>query len=120
MSLLASADPIRGGPVDPALRAQLDISAEQVQKELSGAPELQAEMLTTMGRTYRRLGAYDKAQRLLEQALASGRQVYGREDARLAQTLQDLGIVLGDRGDYVAAGRHLEEALAMRRQPARA
>jgi eukaryotic-like serine/threonine-protein kinase len=116
MTLLTSADPIRGGPADPALRALLDNGAEQVQKELSGAPELQAEMLTMMGRTYRRLGVYDKAERLLQQALASGRQVYGGEDVRLAQTLQDLGIVLGDRGDYIAASRDLEEALAMRRR----
>jgi eukaryotic-like serine/threonine-protein kinase len=116
MTLLTSADPIRGGPADPALRALLDNGAEQVQKELSGAPELQAEMLTMMGRTYRRLGVYDKAERLLQQALVSGRQVYGPEDVRLAQTLQDLGIVLGDRGDYIGAGRNLEEALAMWRR----
>jgi eukaryotic-like serine/threonine-protein kinase len=118
MTLLTSADPFapRSMPGELTMRRLLDDGAEQVQRELSGEPELQAEMLTMMGRTYRRLGVYDKAQRLLEQALASGRKVYGVEDARLAQTLQDLGVVLGDRGDYNAAAKYLEEALAMRRR----
>ena len=58
MGLLTSADPyaIRGDAGEPTVRALLDAGAEQVQKELAGEPELQAEMLTTMGRTYRRLG----------------------------------------------------------------
>ena len=118
MTLLTSADPFapRSTPGELTMRRLLDDGAEQVERELAGEPELQAEMLTMMGRTYRRLGVYDKAQRLLEQALASGRTVYGIDDARLAQTLQDLGVVRADRGDYIAAGRNLEEALEMRRR----
>ena len=73
-----------------------------MQKELAGEPELQADMLTMMGRTYRRLGAYDKAQPLLEQALASGQKAFGPEHVRVAQTLHDLGVVLADKGDYAA------------------
>jgi serine/threonine-protein kinase len=69
-----------------------------------------------MGRTYRRLGVFDRAQALLEQALDSGRRVFGPEHVRVAQTLHDLGVVRGDRGDYDAAARTLEEALAMRRK----
>ena len=119
MGLLTSADPyiIRGASGQPtSVRAVLDAGAAQVQKELAGEPELQVEMLTTMGRTYRRLAAFDKAQQLLEQALASGRQVFGDEHAQVAQTLDYLGVVLADKGDYRAAGQRLEEALAMRRK----
>ena len=117
MSLLTSADPyaIRSTPGEPTVRALLDGGADRVQKELAGEPDLQAEMLTLMGRTYRRLGMYDKARRLLEQALAGARQSLGPEHVRVAHALADLGVVQVDLGDYAAAGRTLERALAMRR-----
>src|SRR4029453_17217971 len=69
-----------------------------------------------MGPPYRRLAEYDKAQQLLEQALASGTRVFGPEHAQVAETLDYLGVVLADRGDYGGAGQRLEQALAMRRK----
>ena len=116
--LLTGADPYstpetRG---EPTVRGLLDAGAERVQKELVDQPELQAEMLTVLGRIYRRLGVYDKAQPLLEQALAIGRPVFGPEHERLAQSLNDLGALLAEKGDYAAAARNLEQALAMRRK----
>jgi serine/threonine protein kinase/tetratricopeptide (TPR) repeat protein len=119
MGLLTTADPytVRGAEGQPtSVRAVLDAGAAQVRKELAGEPELQIEMLTTMGWTYRRLAAFDKAQPLLEEALASGRQVFGNEHVQVAQTLNYLGVVLADKGDYRGAGQRLEEALAMRRK----
>ena len=115
--LLTAADPyeIRDS-ADPTIRGVLDAGAEQVGRELAGQPELQAEMLTLFGRLYRRLGVYDKAQPLLEQALASGHAAFGPEHVELAQILHDLGVVLADKGDYVGAAQRLEEALAMRRR----
>jgi tetratricopeptide (TPR) repeat protein len=115
--LLTATDPyeIRGSD-DPTIRGVLDAGAGQVQKELAGQPELQAEMLTLFGRIYRRLGVYDKAQPLLEQALASGAAAFGHEHVELAQTLHDLGTLLADKGNYAGAARRLEEALAMRRK----
>ena len=116
--LLTGADPYatRETRGEPTVRGLLDAGAERVQKELVGQPELQAEMLTVLGRIYRRLGVYDKAQPLLEQALAIGRPVFGPEHVRLAQSLNDLGVLLTEKGDYAAAGRNLEQALAMRRK----
>lgn len=118
MGVLTSADPyaIRGTRGEPSLRGVLDAAAEQVQTELAGQPELQAQMLTMMGRTYRRLGAYDRAQHLLERALASGQKAFGSEHVTVAQTLDYLGVVLADKGDYAAAGRTLERALNTRRR----
>src|SRR5262249_14223029 len=115
--LLTATDPyeIRGSD-DPTIRGILDAGAGQVQKELVGQPELQAEMLTLFGRIYRRLGVYDKAQTLLEQALASGSAALGREHVEVAQTVHDLGTLLADRGDYAGAALRLEQALAMRRK----
>jgi serine/threonine protein kinase/tetratricopeptide (TPR) repeat protein len=116
--MLTSADPYstpetRG---EPTVRGLLDAGAARVQTELVGQPELQAEILTVLGRVYRRLGAYDKAQPLLEQALAIGRPVFGKEHVRLAQSLNDLGVTLAEKGEYAAAARTLEQALTMRRK----
>src|SRR5262245_9275589 len=116
--LLTSADPYatpdpRG---EPTLRSVLDAGAERVQHELAGQPELQAEILTVIGRTYRKLGAYEKAQPLLERAIAIGRPVFGPESVRLAQSLHDLGTLLQEKGDYEGAARNLEQALDMRRK----
>lgn len=118
MSLLTSADPytIRTTPGEPTVRALLDGGADRVQKELAGEPDLQAEMLTMMGRTYRRLGMFDKARTLLEQALAGARQALGPEHVRVASALSDLGVVQADVGDYAVASERLEDAVAMRRR----
>jgi serine/threonine protein kinase/tetratricopeptide (TPR) repeat protein len=116
--LLTGADPFaaRGTPGEPTVRALLDAGAARLQKELAGQPELQAEMMTVIGRVYQRLGLHDKAQPLLEQALALGRRVAGPEHPRVAQSLNDLGVLLRERGNYRAAASTLEEALAMRRR----
>jgi serine/threonine protein kinase/tetratricopeptide (TPR) repeat protein len=118
MGLLTSADPyaIRATRGEPTVREMLDAGAEQVRKELAAEPELRAEILTMMGRTYRRMGAFGKSQELLEDALTSGQHVLGPEHVLVAQTLDFLGVVLADKGDYAGAAQRLEQALAMRRK----
>jgi eukaryotic-like serine/threonine-protein kinase len=116
--LMTGADPYanRATRGEPTVRGLLDAGTEQVQKELAGQPELQAEILQVMGRIYRRLGVYDTAQHLLERALASAGAAYGAEHVRVAQALHDLGTVFADKGDYTAAARSLEQTLEMRRK----
>ena len=116
--LLIGADPYatRATKGEPTVRALLDAGATRLQKELAGQPELQAEILTVIGRVYQRLGLTDKAQPLLEQALALGRQAVGPEHVRVAQSLNDLGVLLDEKGDYEAAAAALERSLDMRRR----
>ena len=115
--LLAGADPIanRATREGQTVRGLLDAGAPRVQRELAGEPAAQADILTVLGGVYRRMGAYDQAQRLLEQALASGELAFGAEHLRLAQTLTELGALLTEKGDYVAAARSVERSLEMRR-----
>ncbi len=73
--VLLSADPYRTpGDAEPTVRNLLDDGAARIASELGDQPELQAEMFNVIGRTYERLGLYEKALPLLEQALAIGRR----------------------------------------------
>ena len=116
--LLETADPIANRATRDGLtvRGMLDAGSEQLRLELTGQPEAQAEIFTVMGRIYRRHGVFLKAQQFLEQALVSGRKVFGPEHVRVAQTLNDLGVLQTETGDYGAAERNLAEALEIRRK----
>ena len=118
VGLLSGADPIANRATREALtvRGLLDAGVDRVRQELADQPEAQADILTVLGGVYRRFGAYDQAQRLLEQALASGEQAYGAEHVRIAQTLTELGALLTEKGDYVSAARSVERSLDMRRR----
>jgi tetratricopeptide (TPR) repeat protein len=115
--LLTAADPYRTPDAkEVTVRNMLDLGAARIDRELADQPELRAEMLTVIGRVYQRLGAYDTAQPMLERALALGRQVFGGDHARVAQTLNDLGALSRERGNSAGAKPFLEEGLAMRRR----
>jgi eukaryotic-like serine/threonine-protein kinase len=115
ISMLTASDPFVTHEVkEPTVRSLLDSGATRVHQQLAGEPELEAEMLTVIGRVYERLGADDKAQGLLEEALAIGRR--GPRNETLAGTLNDLGVLLKNKGQFSAAVPLLEEALAIRRK----
>jgi len=116
--LLRGADPIanRATPDGFTVTGLLDSATNRVEKELADQPDAQAEIFTIIGRMYRRVGMYDRAQQLLERALISGRAAFGPEHARVAETLNDLGALGAERGDYQMAAASLESALAMRRR----
>jgi serine/threonine protein kinase/Tfp pilus assembly protein PilF len=116
--LLRGADPIanRATPDGFTVTGLLDSATDRVEQELADQPDAQAEIFTIIGRMYRRVGLYDKAQHLLERALASGRAAFGPAHPSVAQTLNDLGALAAEKGDYRTAAASLETALGMRRQ----
>lgn len=115
--LLTASDPYRTPDAqEPTVRNLLDAGAERVSKDLADQPDLQAEMLTVMGRVYQRMGLHAQAQPLLERALTLGRTAFGGDHAVLAQSLNDLGVLHRERGDVAGARPLLEECLAMRRR----
>jgi serine/threonine protein kinase len=116
--LLRGADPIanRATPDGFTVTGLLDAATSRVENELADQPDAQAEIFTIIGRMYRRVGIYDKAQQLLERALASGRAAFGPEHASVAQTLNDLGGLAAEKGDYQTAAASLESALSIRRR----
>jgi serine/threonine protein kinase len=115
--LFTSTDPYRTPDAkEPTIQNLLDIGAEQVERDLSDQPELQAEMFTVIGRTYQRMGLEAKALPLLERALAIGRHTLGPDHVRLAQSLNDLGVLYRYQGRHAQAENLLRESLAMRRR----
>ena len=120
-SVLLSADPYRDpdesadGAATPSARVLLDTLAARIANELGDQPEVQAEMLTVIGRTYERLGLVDKALPLLERALDIGRRSFQLPDARVGQTLNDLGVAHRRLSNFAAALPLLTESLSMRR-----
>jgi len=77
---------------------------------LGGDPEMQADMQATLGGIYQKLGKLDVAEPLLTSALAERKQTLGANDASVARSLVDLGLLrkdqgkLGDAEDLVRQG----------------
>jgi tetratricopeptide (TPR) repeat protein len=115
VELLTAADPYARATSEPTVRTVLEAGLRRIDKDLGGEPEVQAGMLTVMGRVYQRLGDNEKAQPLLERAVALGR-ARGIENAQMAQSLNDLGVQVATKADYASAAVLLEQALAMRRK----
>ncbi len=96
-------------------REVLDKGAERIENDLKEQPEVRADLMETMANVYDRLGLYDRAARLAEEALVFRRQVGAREPVALARSLNVLGNVLVDKGDLKAAEAVYREALERRR-----
>jgi len=117
MGLLTGADPYRTpGATEPTMQNLLDTGAERVVQQLADEPELQGQMLTMIGRTYQRMGYFDKARPLLEQALTVERSAIHGDNAALAQTLNDLGVLKREQGEVRESEPLLREGLGMRRR----
>ena len=56
--------------------------------------------MQAIGNVYRNLGLYDLAEPLLREALDVRRRVFGADHPAVAQSLNNLGVVLRQRGDY--------------------
>ena len=63
-----------------------------------------------------RLGKFDEAAKVFEQALATARAVYGREDTRVALMLNDYGVALAEKGRSKEAEVSMRESLDIRRK----
>jgi len=117
IGLLTSADPYRTpDPKDPNARTPLEVGAQRIDQELVGEPELQARLLTMIGRTYERMGDLAKALPLLERSLTIERRAFPSGNVTLGQTLNDLGVLYREQGDLAKAEPLLRESLALRRR----
>jgi len=98
------------------LREILDKTANRVYSELSGQPEVQAEVCATLGNVYSQLGQYQAAEKPLQTALELRRRIYGAEHLLVAHSLNDLRSCLLYQGHLAEAETTQRQALAMRQK----
>ena len=107
-------DEARGNTV--TAREMLDKGAAKIEAELKGQPEVRATLMDTMGRVYMKLGLYDKALPLFEEALRTRKQLLGNEHLEVAASLNSVASVLYFKGKLDSAEVLYREALGIRRK----
>jgi len=69
-----------------------------------------------LGSTLQVLGRFDEAERFHRAALATERRLLGSDDARIATSVNNVAVVLGERGNWAAAEPLHREALEIMRR----
>lgn len=114
-SMFKTSDPFAPGRPDTMRVAQfLDQGVERVNAELAQQPAARAQMLTVLGDVYRWRGENDRAERVLDTAIALYRAAPVTADLELAEALTHLGHVRRFAGRLAAAESLQREALALR------
>jgi eukaryotic-like serine/threonine-protein kinase len=108
----ATPDRARGQQI--TARELLDQGAQRVDRELAGDPGLQATMLDNIGRSYIRLGLYDRAEPLLQRAYELRKKTLGEENADVASTAFSLANSIRLQEQYSRVEPLFRESLAIR------
>ncbi|MHC4181083.1 MAG: tetratricopeptide repeat protein, partial [Planctomycetota bacterium] len=112
--LFAVSDPGKARGNTITAREILDSGAQQISRDLEGQPLVQARLMLTMGRVYRRLGLYDEARSLLQQTLTLRHSTLGEASLEVASAQEELAWLHDAIGDYDEALQLYEKALATR------
>ncbi len=116
VEILEQPDPAVARGADVSVRQVLDRGAARIEQDLAEQPEIQARLLSTIGRVFLNLGAYEQAAPVLERALALQRGVHGPDHGDVAAALQKLGELDFERATYASSRQFADAALAMRRR----
>jgi serine/threonine-protein kinase len=109
-------DPLGGRGNALRAREVLDAGAARIERDLNNQPELQAQLMKTVGGAYYGLGLYGPARQLLTSALALRQATHGEDDPEVSSTMNVLALVLLDDGDYRGAEDMYRRTLAVRRR----
>jgi serine/threonine protein kinase/Tfp pilus assembly protein PilF len=108
-------DPSKSRGNSITAREVLDRASKQIDTSLAKDPELQAEMMCVMGKTYSRLGVDSKAQPLLERAIEIGRLGNYSSNAVILSCSSELAMILIQSGQFSDAEKLLQNTLATER-----
>jgi len=116
LRLFEGADPTHSLGKELTARELLDAGWSSIEAELVGQPEVQIELLTTVGATYYQLGQYDQAQRLLTRARDLVQAHVELAPAVRAAALRALGALRGAQDQFDEAEQLLLQAEALYRE----
>jgi non-specific serine/threonine protein kinase/serine/threonine-protein kinase len=105
-------DPEQARGASITAREILDRGAADMERELKAAPEVQAELTLTIGRNYKNLGLYDRAEPQVRRALALREQVFGPRHLKTEEAAVELADVLRLRESFDEAEKVARAALA--------
>jgi eukaryotic-like serine/threonine-protein kinase len=114
MFKVSSPSEARGNTV--TAREILDKASNTISASLGKDPQLQAEMMYTMGNTYLGLGLYPRAQSLLENAAEIQRRVLGPRNPETLRTMSALANTLAFAGQSGGVEKLQSETLDIQRQ----
>ncbi len=90
----------------------LDPAAERIGKELADSPEVQAALMDALGRAYWRLGRYEAARPLAEEALALRLKMHPRPHRSVALSQRLLGEIVPSFGELDRSASLLRASLS--------
>src|SRR5262245_10460952 len=114
--MLGSADAARAKGADYKVRELLNDFAAGIGDQLTGEPEVEADIRATIGRAYRSLKLPEKAQHHFEKAIELRRRTDGPQSDKLATLLVDYAWNLQDQQEFNDAESQIREALDIYRQ----
>ena len=97
-------------------REILDKASKEIDTGLSKDPELQAQMMQTMGDVYGSLGLHSQALPLLTRAVEIRRHMLGPQHPETLTSMSSLGRSLMEQGHYAEAEKSQRKALDIRRR----
>ena len=120
IDMLRTADPNRGANPNPTVRDVLDDATRALDAgTLASQPQVESAVRATIGGALQSLGRLDDSVGQLRRALDAQRAraaAGAGDDAELARTLNLLGMVLAERGEFDEAERVTRESLELRRK----
>jgi serine/threonine protein kinase/tetratricopeptide (TPR) repeat protein len=115
VDVFSRADPFNAQGHEPTAKELLDRGAEKIMSNTAVQPEVQAQLLESIGLAYRRQGLSERAVPLFEKAVAIRRDERPMDKHRAAAALANLAEALSDGGHLVSAEAYLRQALEMSR-----
>ena len=115
LNMLEGNDEEAGPANDLRVVTVLDRGVRDAQA-LSNDPPLQVDLYRTLGDAYHGLGKYDRADSLLQTALAKSKAAFGPDHPEVAKVLLSLGLLRNEQGQLGEAERLCREALAIDRR----
>jgi eukaryotic-like serine/threonine-protein kinase len=99
---------------DPKASQLLAEGVRKVRTRLADQPVVRANVLDTLGNTYRNLGKYAEAAPLLEESLDLRRKKFGETHIDTAASMVNLGLLRHDQGRFDDAVALIRKGLAVR------